>query len=839
KYITLLLLFPFLFINSVYPQKDTLSVISEKEVSSVPTISITASELANDEESQDISGLLQSSRDIFVSTAGYTFGSTRFKIRGYNSENTSILINGISVNDMETGRAYWSTWGGLNDATRNKEIITGIADSRYAFGGVGGVTNIITRASSYRQGVKFTYSLCNRSYRDRIMFTAATGLMENNWAVTVSGSRRWANEGYVEGTFYDAWAYFLSVEKKINDKHSIGFIGFGAPSKRGKPGVSTQEAYDLAGTNYYNPYWGYQAGEKRNARVNNYHKPWFILSHYWDFNEKTSLTSSVFYSFGRGGSTALNWYDAPDPRPDYYKNLPSYYYDDPEYIEEYQEAVNNWQTKEGRQLQWNDFYFANRKNLYSVVNPNGVEGDTLIGNLANYSVEERRNDHKQIGLNLLFNKELNEHIDISSGLYLTEYKGFRYKEMNDLLGGEFWLDIDKFADGVSIDPTLEQNDLNHPNRIIEVGDKFGYDYTANINKYKFFAQGDFTYNKIDFYLGLSLSATNFWRTGHMRNGKFPESSYGNSEKQIFNNYGFKGGLTYKITGRNFITVNTAYLTLPPSFRTAYISPRTRDQVVDDLKSEKILSGDINYIFRSPIIKSRLTFYYTEFNDQTWSRSFYHDELHSFVNYMMTSLDKRHIGTEIGIEAKISPTVTLTGVFAKGENIYNSRPKVTIAQDNDAELLAENRIVYLENYKVGGMPQSAASLGIKYNSPKYWYAGINVNYFDDIYIDINPDRRTAEAVANYEPTYPPNWDEILDQEKLSGDYTVDFFGGKSWKINDYFIALNLSANNVLNNQDFAFGGFEQLRFDSEETNKFPPKYFYLYGTTYYINLSFRF
>ena len=188
---------------------------------------------------------------------------------------------------------------------------------------------------------------------------------------------------------------------------------------------------------------------------------------------------------------------------------------------------------------------------------------------------------------------------------------------------------------------------------------------------------------------------------------------------------------------------------------------------------------------------------------------------------------------------------MTGVVAKGDYIYNSRPKVTITQDNSSELLAKDRVVYLKNYKVGGFPQSAASVGFKYRAPKYWFVGVNANYFDDIYVDINPDRRTAEAMKGSDPdmqgiiTSDPQWDEILAQEQLDPGFTLNLYGGKSWKIKKYYIYLNVSVNNILNNTDLATGGFEQLRFDRNDIDKFPSKYFYLYGRTYFINLSCRF
>lgn len=318
-----LILFIFLLGISIHAvsQEDT---ITENAVYPLPSFNLSASELEGYGENQDVSGLLMSSRDIFESTAGYTFGPARYRIRGYDTENTSVLINGIKVNDIGSGRAYWGSWGGLNDALRNQSIYTGINASNLTFGGIGGVTNITTRASTYGKGLKVTYSSANRSYRNRIMVLYSTGMMENGWALTVSGSRRWAQEGYVKGTFYDAWSYFISAEKKINDKHSIGLIGYGAPNQRGRTGIAVQEANDLVNDNHYNPNWGYQNGEVRNARVGGYHQPMFMLSHYWTVSSKTDLTSTLYYNFGKGGSTALNWTNAGDPRPDYYRNLPSY-----------------------------------------------------------------------------------------------------------------------------------------------------------------------------------------------------------------------------------------------------------------------------------------------------------------------------------------------------------------------------------------------------------------------------------------------------------------------------------------------------------------------------------
>jgi hypothetical protein len=816
---------------AVIGQVDTTAVAIDEQI--IPVITLSASDFESDEEVYDISGLLQGSQDVFLSTAGYTFGSARFRVRGYDSENSTVMINGVVLNDPETGRAFYSTWGGLNDAMRNTVNTIGLGASENVFGAIGGTNNIVTRASQYRPDTRITYSAANRSYKHRVMFTHSTGLVDDSWALTISGSRRWAQEGYVEGTFYDAYAYFISTERKFNNKHSFGFTVFGAPMRSGRSGIAVQEAYDLTGNQYYNPNWGYQDGKVRNARVNNYHKPMMLLTHYGTFGN-TTVTTSVVYSFGRGGNTALNWYDSPDPRPDYYRYLPSYWENDDEYW--YQYYTDQWKNNEQfRQIDWDHFYFANGKNLYS----QRVGEETITGNRSKYIVEERRNDHNQWIFSSTARNQIDDRIMLTGGINASLFRGFQFKEMVDLLGGDWWVDVDQFAERDFADENLYQNDLKNPNRLVLVGDKFGYDFTANINQYEGFAQSEFSFTKIDFFIATSLSYTTFWRTGHMQNGRFPDNSYGDGEKHNFLNYGVKGGATYKISGRHYVDLNAGYLTRAPYFRNAYISSRVQDNVIEGLSSDKIMTGDVSYIIRAPIIKTRLTFYYTEFLDQTWNRSFYHEGYRTFINYIMTGVDTRNLGTEFGAEVNISPELSVNAVGAWGHYTYNSRPNVTIARDNDSELLAENSTVYFKNYFIGGFPQAAASVGFRYNAPSYWFIGANANYFGKGYIDINPDRRTESAVGNMVES-DAQLPLLLNQQQLNDGFTVDVFGGKSWRIRyNNYIRLNLSISNLLNNKDITVIAFEQLRYQSNDIDRFPPKYAYMYGTNFFLNLSFSF
>jgi len=805
---------------------------------------VTADDLESELGSQDIAGILQSSRDVFTSTASYNFGAARFRIRGLDPENTLFSINGVLVNDLETGWATWTNWAGLNDVTRWMTVRTGITASRLNFAGIGGFVELSMRASELRKGTRVSYASSNRIYSNRVMATYNTGLMSNGWAFTGSVSSRWSDEGFVDGTYMRAFAYLFGAEKKLNAQHSVGFTAFGAPIEQGRQTLGLQESYDLTGNNFYNPAWGFQNGEKRNSRVSYDHKPTFLFTHYYTPTAGTKLTSTLYYSFGRDGLTNLNWYDAPDPRPDYYRYLPSYYSpglstNTQSNPERFAELTQLWQQDPNtQQINWDQLYFANGKNLYSLQDAEGIKGNTLTGNRSKYILEEQRTDPTRIGINSVYDKEIDAKRHYTIGGSYNKQVSHNFRVLNDLLGGDFYVDIDQFADRDFNNDTVSQNDLNNVNNAVYQGEKFGHNYNMHVRMLNVFGQYELKGERIEAYASGSVSTTAFWRDGKMINGRFPEDSFGKGQVHNFVNFGLKGGAVYKITGRHFITANAAYLTRPPVPRTAYLSSRTRDAVIEGLTNEIAYSADVSYVVRLARLKGRATFFMAQINDQIWSRSFYHDDFRTLVNYTMTGVDQQHIGTEIGLEGNITSTWVATAVFAGGRYLYDSRPTATITRDNSAEALS-NRTVYWKNFRVGGVPQTAASLGIRYNSPKFWFMGVNANWFGDIYLDPNPDRRTSEALLNF-VTDDPQWDALLDQTKLDPGMTVDLYAGKSWMLQrKYRIAVNLSVSNILNETDLQVGGFEQMRYDRQDVGNFPPRLSYMFGTTYFAMVTFSF
>jgi len=833
--------------------------ISEDQDLSI--ITLTDDELNDDTSSADnIAGLLQSSRDVYLRTTAFEFSPSFFRIRGLDSENGKLLINGIDMNKLYNGRPQWSNWGGLNDVLRNQEFSSGLTPSAYTFGGVLGSTNINVRASEQRQGTRISYASSNRSYEHRFMFSHSSGISENGWVYTIAASRRVGNEGFSEGSVYNANSFFLSLEKKINDKHSINFTSITAFNRRGKSAPQTQEVFDLKGIKY-NSYWGSQEGNIRNSRIKEVSEPILMLNHYWNLNKNTSINTNISYQFGKIGNSRIdnngtkvdgNTLDgngnpyivnlgASNPDPTYYQKLPSYAIREG-YSNIYgiqQDFVNNGQ------LNWNNLYNAN-------LNPNNN------GN-SSYVLYEDRNDDTQFIINSILNKNISENIILNAKIQYTRLKSKNFAEIIDLLGGDGYLDTDSFADSFN----EKQNNLLNPLYIAGVGDKFKYNFNLFSNVLDGFAQLQFKYNKVDFYAAANVSRTSHQREGLYQNGGFENSSYGKSEELSFIDFGAKTGLIYKLSGRHLFDVNAGYLTKAPNLRNSFSNSRENNSTVDNLKSKNILSLDASYIFRGPIVQAKLTGYFIKVKDATEISFFFADGIGgdntAFVQEILTGIDKNHFGVELGIEAQVTPTLKIKGAANLGQYTYDNNPNLYLTTENNTRSLDAGFVngrkdfgaTNLKNYRLAAGPQTAYSIGFEYRDPNYWFFSATANFFDNIYIDIAPLTRTTNFADDGGIPFNDYDEEIarklLEQERFNAYMVVNMIGGKSWKIGNQYISFFASIGNIFNTQ-YKSGGFEQgrnanyrqLKEDrSLETPVFGNKYWFGRGTTYFLNINYRF
>ena len=824
---------------------DTINSLSNTDdVVDLFSISLSDDELNDDTSAADnISGLLNSSMDVFYRTAAYEFSSSFFKVRGLDSDNAILQINGVKMNKLYNGRPQWSNWGGLNDVLRNQELSNGSIPLKYNFGGILGSNNINVRASEYGEGGRITYSSSNRSYANRLMATYNSGMLEKGWAYSLSIGRRWGNEGYQDASFYDSNSAFLSVQKIFNNKHSLNLAAIYAPNRRGKVSPNTQEVYDLKGTKY-NEYWGWQDGEKRNSRVKRVVEPILILNHDWTIDNTSSLETSIGYQFGEMGNSRLDYAGGANPSPAYYQDLPSYYLadsDGPDYEGAYlaqENFINNGQ------INWNRIYDANLTNTQANLN-------------AAYVLYEDRVDDTQLTVNSAYSKEINDNIKISSSINYRSLLSENFAQISDMLGGMSYSNIDSFDN-------LDYNLLS-PNSIIYEGDKFKYHYEMNVEEISLFSMIDFSFNKFEFFIAGNLTNTIYQRNGVFDNEANAGNSYGEGDEISFDGYGIKVGLTYKFSGKHILDFNSAYIQKAPSIRNTFTNSRVNHNIVGTdanglinntpITEEKVMSFDANYIFRTPIFTGRITGFYSEVKDANEISFYYADGLvgfsedSEFVQEILQGIDKKYLGVEFGVEAQIIPTVKLKGAASIGQYTYDNNPYLYLGADNNTVAVGPSN---LENYKLAGGPQKAYSFGFEYRDPDYWFIGVTSNFFTNTYVDVSPLTRTQNFYLAQDGLPFNDYDvsiarDLLRQEKFDNYMVVNMIGGKSWKIDDYYVGFFASINNILDKK-YRTGGFEQGRNANyqqllQDVNKpkrvFGPKYWYGRGTNYFLNLYFRF
>ena len=345
-------------------------------------------------------------------------------------------------------------------------------------------------------------------------------------------------------------------------------------------------------------------------------------------------------------------------------------------------------------------------------------------------------------------------------------------------------------------------------------------------------------------VGGEVGYAKLWREGLWRKGLFPDNSKGDSRKLDYLTYKAKGNFSYRFSAAHAVEANVVYMQEAPEFQSSFVSPRTRNTTTPGLSAERVLGVDASYNLRYGDYKLRVSGYYTKVNDRSKVISFYDDVLKTYTNFALSGIDEQYFGLEVAASIPIYNGLSLNGAISWGQYTYTSNPNYVQIADNSAEPL-NSGTVYWKDMRVESTPQTAMNIGLSYRGPHNIYASIDLNYYNNMYLSMNPLYRTDEVLL---PTMTDEQiRELRSQEKFDSAYTLSASIGKNFYIQRrYTLGFSLQVNNILNNQNIKTGGYEQMRVQGIKTGKeitsyqkFAPKYFYLFGTTYYLNVYFRF
>ena len=830
---------------------DSLST-AEQELMDDSNFTFTESQLGeNDDMTSDVIRI-NSNSNVYLSQFGWAWSGIWFKYRALDNRYNDVYLNGVQVNNPENGRFSYSTIGGINDAVRNKEDVSTFEDNNYSFSGIGGSSNYNLRAGQMPTGHKVTLSGANRNYTLRGMYTYGTGLTKSGWAFFGTIGYRWANmkTAAVKGTFYNSLSYFLAAQKVINDKHSLSLSTWGSPTERATAGASTDEAYWLANDYQYNPYWGYQNGEKRSSRVVKTFEPSILLTWDYDINENMKLTTSAFAKFGKYKTTKL-YYDGTNPHPDYWKRFPSFNYNvwddansDKNDYDAFWASYDNWQDESYRQINFDDLYFANTQ-------LNKIGADAI------YWIEARHNDNLMTNLSSTYDWKFKKGVKWSVGMQLLSNRGSHYKTMEDLLGGENFHNTNHYLVGDYQETASEaMYDVNHGYQKIIEGDRFGYDYDIWNQDVKLWSclsmERDIQHN----FITARIGGRRMWREGFMRNGLFQNNSYGKSGIAHFLDGGLKMGTTLNLGKGHAITGGVGYEIKAPNAYVSFMCPEMNNDFVQDLRNEKIVSAELGYAITNKWIRLNLNGYYYYMHDGNEWHQFFNDDSHSFTYNSLTGIKKEYYGVELGLRVKVTSDLDLVALGTYSDNKYIQNTEVNWMNSNTTKLNKD--VCYNKGMREGGTPLAAASLGINYRF-KGFFLGLTGNYFDRIYLSYSPNMR-YESTLNIAGKIDKETGEYIvpEQSKGKGGFMLNASIGRQFFVAHHPLSVNLQLCNLTNRRNITTGGYEQSRSNynvtervennetqyikgNERTYRFDknPKKYYTQGFNFMLNVNYKF
>jgi len=635
---------------------------------------------------QEFPEIFKTTPSIYVTKDNGGYGDGRITLRGFDTYNVGVLINGMPVNDMENSRVYWSNWAGLSDVTQTAQIQRGLGASKLGLSSVGGTMNIITKSTDAEKGGSVYTGLGNSGYRKQA-FTVSTGMLDNGWAVTLSGSHTYG-DGYVRGTSFDAYSYFANVSKRFNEAQRLSLTVFGSPQTHNQRSNRHTIEYFRNHPDGIraNAGFGFREGEPYGGgyAFNYYHKPIGSLNHYWNINEKTLWTNVLYASFGRGGGRRVHGPQSSWLTINYNTGM-----DDP----------NIKRTAEG----FLDFAAV------AEANRNALEGSQAI-------ISASVNSHNWYGLLSTLTTE-KFGIDWTAGFDGRYYLGFHTTEVIDLLGGEFFMG------------NMDGSNINQPVDVkMKEGDKFSYDNPGEVLWTGGFLQGEYVSDQFSGFLSVAVSNKSYRRTDHF------QYTPGNqvTDWQNFLPWNVKGGVNYNITSKHNVYANAGYIKREPVFTNVFLN--YTNTINESVKYETVITGEIGYGYTSRNFNAKVNYYYTNWLDKALVRSF-----GQAGTANIPGINALHQGFEAEATWMPSSKLTFRGMLSLGDWIWQDDVSFTLYDDAQNVLGTYN--AYLANVHVGNAAQSTASISADLEVLPGLRMGADYVYLAKNFADFNPINRT--------------------------------------------------------------------------------------------------
>ena len=728
---------------------------------------------------QEVPELLKMTPGVYTTKEGGGVGDSRVYIRGFSQENITVMINGVPVNDMENGRVFWSNWNGLGDVTSQMQVVRGLGVSKLAIGSIGGTINIVTNSINTKKGGSFLQQVSDYGqYKETLSYN--TGRTKNDWAVSLLYSRT-DGKGYVDGSYVHANTYFLSVTKEFNENNSLVLTAIGAPQKHGQRDQYITPAEVEKYGHKYNRDWGIYNGEELNGRNNYYHKPHIVLNHYYNIDDNTSLNTSVYASYGKGGGSG--------PLGSYGR-----YYGDQD------------RTADGL-INWDAVVADNTAN-------NGGSASYGLATTKGSSLILRNsvNNHRWYGVLSNLEHEFNENLSLTVGLDARTYTGEHFREVRNLLGGSHWVELYKYTvdysrnsakssygDGGIRDHLKYVNENSTSLFFTKTPEnqRIAYD-NDGVHRYAgLHSQLEYSNDVVSAFVGGSISRTQYERIDRMNYAGIENGGQEQKSRKVnITGHNLKAGFNFNFSDQSNIYMNLGSFSRAPFFN--FVFTNYQNIVVDPLENEKARAIEFGYGFRAQKFSMKLNGYMTKWEDKGLLSP------RVTINGIATrsairGQDALHKGVELEWNTKFTPQLDIGGIVSLGEWRWANNVQGEIRTD-DLEIITVD--IYSENVFVGNHPQTQIGLKGRYQINKVLDIGGQYLYNANLYSDYDVSDRDDPGLVNIQPYQLDNYG-VLDM-RVGAKFNLGSLGAYA-QVQAYNLLDNIYwARGVENNRQLGEG-----------------------------------
>ena len=804
----------------VVVSSGVIDVAKERETP-IAVSTITAREVQLKVGNMEFPEIMNKTPGVYATKQGGGYGDSRISLRGFDQRNTSFLINGQPVNDMENGWVYWSNWAGLTEVASGIQIQRGLGASKLAVPSVGGTVSIFTKSAEKAQGGSFTQLLGNDGYSKTTM-AYNTGLSEDGWSTSILLSK-WSGNGYIYNTSGEGTTYFAAVGYAPDDsdhKMNLSVLGAGQWHHQRDVWVSIRD-YQNFGEKGIDQRWnsngGTRNGKEWSMRRNFYNKPLATFNWDWKVNDMIEVNTSLYASAGRGGGTGprgRGYYNSTTDILPYRKDLTEHY------------------NENGRGARDSDgFINFDAVVNHNVANTSGYTGDIGRGGYAgkkigsnsyrddgvNRAVVIRRasmNSHDWVGAISNFNYR-SGNMRYSFGIDLRNYTGYHYRVLNDLMGLDgYHAGGNRNTGGQIIETLVEANPFK--NTGIR-GPKMAYYNIGNVGWRGLNALAEYSADNLNWVIQAGTSTQTYQRDDY-----FAQVGNPNSDEKSVNGGYIKGGANYNFNERSNAFFNVGLIERQPNFDAVF--PNYANNINPDLQNEEITSFEIGYGYIGEAFKLNINAYSTNWGNRFISRGFSNAQGEDGTA-QFKDIDVSHKGVEIEADWRPNVASRVRGMLSIGDWRYTKNFNAELFDDSQRSI--GSATLFTKDAKVGDAAQFVAYLGYERRIGSKLNIDLDYRFVDGLYADY--------SITDSDFTDPSNKGAL----QLPSYGLVDF--GATYYMSGK-MSMRLNINNLFNTVYIAESNSNIHAGSGSETwNGIDTRNYvwFGFGTTWNMSLRYRF